>query len=649
MKPVQNTIQQVDELPAIEEIAFGIGDPRWVMRTQAELYSDVTTAIIREYSTNAWDAHVMAGHTDPIEVTLPSALNPFFVVKDHGVGMDRDVFRRIYTQFGVSDKRERNDANGQLGYGSKSGIAYTNSFEVTSVKDGIKTHGIIQRKPDWSIVLKVVAESPTTERNGTTITIPVNNHQEFVHKANEFYKFWLPGRVLLNGKETKQAVGKKIADNLYYSESYGQSYVVMSNVAYRIANPDVLFRKSGMNPIHFVAYVDDFSAKYGQAAVEFTPSREDLKYTDHTKATLQRVIDDFAKNIVKNAQKEIDGAKDHFGAYMAWSNWCSILGRGMFAELKFDGDKFENKFAITAKRYQVGNYRYSTYSINEWEVGNMDRTLIVTEFSNEVSSNAKAKARAYAQQIGLNPSWILFTAQESKDIKSVWINRDNFVDWEALKKALPKKAPKPRLYASGPQRIAGSFDFFTSKGRKDEQSVPSTGQVFYITVKDEKDYDVPYVLRLLNQNDTTVILLSANRLAKFKREYPHVPEFLTYAKTKVVMDGVTLLSADAKTALDVRAELRQWFNKIPVQDVKDPEWVRVYGLTKNVDTLTKAYDENRALASALRLVYNVKVYKSTVKDFGFFKKYPLLSMSPYYYNGSGADLAIYINAVHAAS
>ena len=58
MIPASNTITQIDNLPG-EEIEFGIGDARWVMRTQAELYSDVTTAIIREYSTNAYDAHVM--------------------------------------------------------------------------------------------------------------------------------------------------------------------------------------------------------------------------------------------------------------------------------------------------------------------------------------------------------------------------------------------------------------------------------------------------------------------------------------------------------------------------------------------------------------------------------------------------------------
>src|SRR5688572_9715845 len=103
MIPSTDTITQVDELPG-EEIEFTIGDPRFVMMTQAKLYSDVTTAIIREYSTNAYDAHVMAGVSDPIEVTLPSMMSPEFIIRDHGVGMSLEDFRQIYTRFGISNK-----------------------------------------------------------------------------------------------------------------------------------------------------------------------------------------------------------------------------------------------------------------------------------------------------------------------------------------------------------------------------------------------------------------------------------------------------------------------------------------------------------------------------------------------------------------
>jgi hypothetical protein len=47
-----------------------------LMSILTDLYSDPALAVIREYSTNALDSHVEAGNTDPIEVILPSMLNP---------------------------------------------------------------------------------------------------------------------------------------------------------------------------------------------------------------------------------------------------------------------------------------------------------------------------------------------------------------------------------------------------------------------------------------------------------------------------------------------------------------------------------------------------------------------------------------------
>ena len=58
-----------------------------VLRNQ--LYSDKELAIIREYSTNAADAHVEAGIADtPIEITLPTKLSPTFKIRDFGLALN---------------------------------------------------------------------------------------------------------------------------------------------------------------------------------------------------------------------------------------------------------------------------------------------------------------------------------------------------------------------------------------------------------------------------------------------------------------------------------------------------------------------------------------------------------------------------------
>ncbi len=650
MIPVANNITQIDDLPSIEDIEFSIGDPRAIMCMQADNYSDVSTAIIREYSTNAYDAHVMAGHRDPIEVTLPSMMSPEFVVKDHGIGMSIEDFRQIYTRFGTSNKRHSNDLNGQLGIGSKSGVAYTTSFQVTSVKDGIKNVGVVQRKPDWTIILKVVETSKTSEPNGTEIRIPVHNWQEFATKANDFYKFWLPGRVLVNGKEPNHAVGQKIVDNLYYSEQWNQSYVVMGNVPYRIENPSVLFYSSKMNSINFVAYVDEFKVGDGMAPVEFTPSRESLKYTDRTKATLQKVVDEFAENIVKVAQEEIDAAKTHWDAYVAWSEWTSRLGRNMFSDLTFNGDAFESHFTIKAHKWSMGNYRGSVYSVGNFEVDHMDRTLVVTEFDVTVSSNSKAKAKEYAALKGYSISYVLFTMNRKKDIKSPWISKEKFVTWADLKAAIPKKVRSANSNSGYGGRIPGSFDYYTQAKMEYEKPVPANAyqndNLFFISVQDSKRIGVNGILTFLKMDDAVVILLGANRLNKFKRDWPLVKDFYKHVRSLVVVDGPTLLSDDAKAAMDVSYDLANWLDKLPVKQLDDPEWGRVNDLRKNMLELTLTYQTNLGLANKVGMGYNVKQYAQKSESFGLLTKYSLLKQ----FGARGVDhalakeLVVYINA-----
>ena len=97
------------------------------------LYSNKEKAIIREVSCNAVDANVQAGNGDtPIEVHLPSALEPFFSIKDNGTGLTPDQMVKIYTQYGNSTKTDDNTMIGALGLGSKSPFSYTSMFSVIS-------------------------------------------------------------------------------------------------------------------------------------------------------------------------------------------------------------------------------------------------------------------------------------------------------------------------------------------------------------------------------------------------------------------------------------------------------------------------------------------------------------------------------------
>ena len=254
-----------------------------IMSILTDLYSDPQMAVIREYSTNAFDAHIEAGVTRPIEIQLPSALAPQFIVRDYGFGLDINDIRDIYSQYGASTKRDSNDVVGMLGLGCKSALTYTDQFTLSSVKNGICTTVAISRDADGSGSMTVVEETPSDEPSGTTVTVPTKRDNEFIEKADQFFRFWEEGTVLVNG-ETPKRVGSGeglwISDDLLLTPEVDQSYVVMGNVAYPFGDGPYPFGDGRLwNQWPMVAYVPIGS-------VQFTPSRESLQMTPLTEATL---------------------------------------------------------------------------------------------------------------------------------------------------------------------------------------------------------------------------------------------------------------------------------------------------------------------------------------------------------------------------
>ena len=54
------------------------------------LYSDKIAAPIRELATNAYDAHVANDNINtPFDVHLPSVAEPWFAIRDYGIGMSK--------------------------------------------------------------------------------------------------------------------------------------------------------------------------------------------------------------------------------------------------------------------------------------------------------------------------------------------------------------------------------------------------------------------------------------------------------------------------------------------------------------------------------------------------------------------------------
>lgn len=251
------------------------------------IYANKIRAIIRELACNAYDSHVEAGKKDvPFDFHLPTYLEPYFSIRDYGVGLSNDQVFDIYTTYFESTKTNSNDFVGALGLGSKSPFSYTDNFSITAIKDGQKNiySAFINENGCPSIVK--MGSSKTDEQNGVEIKFSVNSSDDyfsFVYETKEVFKHFdvIPNftgeYVNVPSKSYKE---KNIIPNVHVFDGYNySSHAVMGNVSYPIDRDSI---KNHIDQT-LVKYFDmglEFVFNIGD--IDFQPSREGLSYNKQT-------------------------------------------------------------------------------------------------------------------------------------------------------------------------------------------------------------------------------------------------------------------------------------------------------------------------------------------------------------------------------
>src|ERR1044071_3952848 len=103
------TLQTLDTLGQTAPVSnFRITDAtqaRILMSLSDKMYTRKQLAVVREYSTNAADAHIVVER--PIEnivVSLPTMTDLNFRIRDFGTGLTEEEIRNVYCVFGESTK-----------------------------------------------------------------------------------------------------------------------------------------------------------------------------------------------------------------------------------------------------------------------------------------------------------------------------------------------------------------------------------------------------------------------------------------------------------------------------------------------------------------------------------------------------------------
>lgn len=272
------------------------------------LYSKKILAVLREYSSNAWDAHRDAGKADvPIRVVLPTLMDPTLTIQDFGKGLSHEDAFQVYTQYGASTKRNSDNTVGCLGIGSKAGFAYSDSFTVTSCYGGMRRTYIAVLDASESGQLNLLYSEECGNETGVTIKIPVdtNDIDEFESEAESIFQYFIPRpdiNIELPQHPTSQlALKHGLLDER--ERSYGDWTAVMGCVPYRI-NLEQLQNVSG----GIGGYANKLSGVlfFGIGEVQVSASREELKYSSSTKIALKNKFDIFIEEYVQHSIKVIE-------------------------------------------------------------------------------------------------------------------------------------------------------------------------------------------------------------------------------------------------------------------------------------------------------------------------------------------------------
>lgn len=614
MKPIQSTIEKHGTL-GTEQVALSFDEHSiaHLITVLTDLYSDSELAIIREYSTNALDSHIAAGQTRPIEVTLPTWFDQNFVVQDWGVGLSRDELKNIYSKYGASTKRNTNTQTGSIGVGCKSALTHTNQFTVTAVKDGVKTVISVSYDESGAGVMDLLESVYTDMPNGVKVEIPVGDYTTLKTKAEEFFSYWKPGTVLINGEEPSIIEGTFISDDIALVDAM-QDVVIMGGVPYPVDLDKRLIGGvySWDKPVSAVVWVPI-------GAVEFTPNRENLRYTEYTNKALSGIRTNIRNTFTQYAQNRIDACDTLSAAVQEYFNLEQLVNgtKQLTTPTMWRGQEIPNKIDVDALKFDIYSTRYQTETYNYLSLHRIEGkpTFIVgySDPTNKTLTSAhKAKIRGMLPHknsvylVTSLPEWATFyETYEWEDVKAFKLNTNSVG---------VSMGPHPIYVADGVRHF-----------RVLDGDLDTARPIYYTGPREDYEYYMRYV-----EAGDQVVRLGRNRWERFKRLYPTAQPLLSIVNNKR-LQFFSEVPEDALKAMYLRD--RELLKALDASMVDDPELVTQITLAK---TDTSEWQSKFGRFS-----------HSSEKWWGvdFDKKYPLID-SLWDIKNNLEHAHIYINAVY---
>ena len=306
-------INTTSTIPAEADFGMNKEDmPHITNLLRKQIYSDKLLAILREYSTNAYDAHADKGITQvPIEITLPTLTDQNLKIRDFGDGLTEEEIMRIYIKYGASTKRNSNAVTGCLGIGCKSAFAYSTQFKITSYKVH-QCNTFLARIDENNIgTISKVSSTASDQSNGVEVSIPINasDHSELTNKAKKLFLLWKV-KPKINTHIEKVTYHKQTEDwgivdtNKTVTELFNYSATVfMGNIPYPVNLSTLAINDDSVKSVLSCKSLVIFAPL---GSLDISASREALEYTNKTKNALTAIAKNCLSDLCLNINKAVN-------------------------------------------------------------------------------------------------------------------------------------------------------------------------------------------------------------------------------------------------------------------------------------------------------------------------------------------------------
>lgn len=682
--------------------SFSIAMNAKAFRTLSDtLYQNKIGSIVREISCNALDGHTANGNVDqPFEVHLPDHFEPWFAVKDFGIGLTPDDIVTVFTKYFESTKEQTNEMIGAFGLGGKSPFSYTDQFTVTSITDGMSRAYSAYIGEDGLPRIDLMAEFPTDEPTGVEVKIGVNvdDYSKFADELKNQLRWFRVKPTVVNAPHFSWHNDITV-DSILETENvlitnFGVGYydtpahIVQGNVGYplNVSNLGDGISKENSNLLdslrtNIVLYKFDI----GQIGV--TASREAIEYNKTTVANIDAKLDDIRAELEAFVNEKLENIETD------WERGGFLNSHVVLRNIaKASGYA---SFGINDSYYGIG-FNFQKCMLNEKETGigyvkgltsraknsvlypkhNVNQVVIIRDTANRPNMRAKY----YAKENGISDDNVWEIVLNNRDNATEEFRQsvqDALGGFEGVIMASSIELPKavieskarergtyvrPKYYAM-PENVTNNIRDWE---REFESLEDIDDEMVYVAIQDMEAIDLSFVnlngntcsvwevlkaLKALGKTILPIVAIRKNDLKRIegKDNFVHIEDYVRNELESINVSTMRIQHKHSMIRYQVERLLGDYINEDIVVNVENENLLKRLRRFVDGGPSDNNYDYN--VRNLLGVVYYDAGSKiANFKD-AIYNKYPLLKSMNYYSrtNVTSEEYADYINLVDKAA